>query len=282
MSGQSSSFPGTGKRMQHKPITIGPDLVDIWAWRLDVSRDRLSRFTAALSESELGRAARFRHERDRMRFIAGRGGLRDIISCYLGVPAKRLVFNVNAFGKPRLPARRPPLHFNLSHSGDMAVLAVSDRYHVGVDIEEILPLREDVAGRFFSAMERQALRFVPPEKYLGAFYRCWTRKEAFVKAHGAGLSFPLDAFDVSVHAAGEPKLLSLDGDKDASAQWRLLNVALPPHFVGAVAALTANNDIVLRYRNNEDVDLGLPDIPYVRQPALAAPDNQPFNRASRM
>jgi 4'-phosphopantetheinyl transferase len=265
--------------MQHKPITIGPNLVDIWRWQLDVSRDGFSRFTAILGDSELARAACFRHERDRLRFIAGRGGLRHIISCYLGVPAKRLAFTVNAFGKPRLSARQPPLHFNLSHSGDMAVLAVSDRYHVGVDIEEILPLREDVAGRFFSAMERHALGLMPPEKYLGAFYRCWTRKEAFVKAHGAGLSFPLDAFDVSVHAAGEPQLLRLDGDREAAAQWRLLDVALPPSFVGTVAALTANNDIVLRYRDYE-ADLGSPDIPHAG--SLTALGNQPFSRASRM
>jgi 4'-phosphopantetheinyl transferase len=268
--------------MQYRPAKIGPELVDIWRWPLDVRQGGVSRFVAALGESELARSARFRHERDRSRFVVGRGGMREIISRYLGIPARRLVFTVNAFGKPRLPAPRPPLHFNLSHAGGMAVLAVSDRYHVGVDLEEILPLREDVAGRFFSATERQALSLVPPENYLEAFYRCWTRKEAFVKAHGAGLSFPLDAFDVSVDAAGQAKLRGLEGPTAASAQWRLLDVALPPRFVGAVAALTANNDIFLRYRDYDAVEFSSTEIPYAGQAALGVPGNQPFSRASRM
>jgi 4'-phosphopantetheinyl transferase len=257
--------------MQYRSVATGPDVVDIWLWPLDVDGKKLARLMTMLGDSELARAARFRHEHDRLRFVVGRGGLREIISSYLGIPPRRLDFAVNAFGKPRLSAPRPPLHFNLSHAGGMAVLAVSDRYQVGVDLEEIRPFKEDVAGRFFSASERHALRLVTAENYFEAFYRCWTRKEAFVKAHGAGLSFPLDAFDVSIDATGEPKLLRLDGDAVASAQWRLLDVALPPRFVGAMAALTANNDIFLRYRDYDAVECNSTEMSNARQVVRSVP-----------
>ena len=89
---------------------------------------------------------------------------------------------------------------------------------------------------------------LPVQEYLGAFFRCWTRKEAFVKAHGAGLSLPLESFDVTIDPVGEPRLLRLDGVDDAPAQWQFLNLTLPRGYVGAVAALTAGNAVSLNYR----------------------------------
>ncbi|MCT7375573.1 4'-phosphopantetheinyl transferase family protein [Chelativorans salis] len=268
--------------MRYRPLTIGPDIVDIWRWPLDVGMDDLPRYVTALSDGEFARASRFVHERDRLRFIVGRGKLREIIGRYLGVPARRLSFAYNVFGKPRLAVSRPPLHFNLSHAAGMAVLAVSDRYHVGIDIEKIVPLKEDVAGHFFSPSERLALRGVRRGNYLEAFYRCWTRKEAFVKAHGAGLSLPLEAFDVSIDSVGEPRLLRLEGDAQAPAQWRLLNLALPAGFVGAMAALTADNDVSLHYRTDETAESVREEMPLAARVLRASPDNQLLNRASRM
>lgn len=238
--------------MRHRPVGIGSTVIDIWQWPLDVAAAALPGLVAALSDAEFARAARFVHERDRLRFIAGRGHLRAILGAYLAVPAKRLAFDYNAFGKPRLAgAGEPPLHFNLSHSAGVAVLAVCDHYQIGIDIERVAPFKEDLAGTFFSAAERRALRCVPPDAYLDAFYRCWTRKEAFVKAHGAGLSLPLDSFDVSIGTTGQPRLLRLDGMPDAPEQWCLLNLAAPHGFIGAVAALTAGNAVELRYRTSE-------------------------------
>ena len=270
--------------MRYRHVRIGPDTIDIWRWPLDVIMGELPRYVTALNDSEFAHASRFVNERDRLRFIVGRGGLREIIGRYLGIPARRLIFAYNAFGKPRLAMARPPLHFNLSHSGGMAVLAVSDRYEVGVDIERIQPLKEDVAGHFFSPAERSALTSLPPDDYLEAFYRCWTRKEAFVKAHGAGLSLPLDAFDVSIDAAGEPRLLRLAGDPDASTQWRLLELAVPHGFLGAVAAPTAGNRVFLRYRSVEDEEdaEGTWAMPVTIRPPSLSPVDQLFNRASRM
>lgn len=263
--------------MRCRPVTIGPNTIDVWRWPLDMVVDDLPRHVAALSDAEFARASRFVRERDRLRYVAGRGGLREIISRYLGVSARRLAFSYNAFGKPRLAVSEPPLHFNLSHSGGVAVLAVSDRYDVGIDIEKIVPLKEDIAGIFFSPAERRQLRALPPGSYTEAFYRCWTRKEAFVKAHGAGLSLPLDAFDVSVDPA-EPVLLRLEGDTDAPRQWRLLNLDTPPGFVGAVAALTAGNAITLRYRSIEEEVSG--DV--LPLAATRALQRQLVSRASRM
>jgi len=269
--------------MRYRSVAIGPDIIDVWRWPLDVIAGELPRYVEALSDAEFARAGRFLRERDRLHFLVGRGGLREILSRYLGVSAKRLVFSYNAFGKPRLAGSKPPLRFNLSHSGGMAALAISDRYEVGADIEQILPLKEDVAGHFFSEAERKALQKLPREDYLPAFYRCWTRKEAFVKAHGAGLSLPLDSFDVSIDEAGEPKLLRVEQDSEAPRQWRFAEIAMPHGFVGVVAALTAGNKISLRYRALAD-DMGS-DWPEPLRPIRRAPplcDDQLFNRASRM
>lgn len=261
--------------MHYKPAVIGPDLIDIWRWSLDAVADDDCNL---LSSDEQARAARFRYERDRRRFIVGRGRLRAILGAYLGVAARRIGFGYNAFGKPRLAgAGEPCLHFNLSHSGGVAVLAVSDHYQLGIDIEQIKPLREDIAGHFFSSAECAALGEYRGAAYLPAFYRCWTRKEAFVKAHGAGLSLPLDSFDVTISAGGEPRLLRLDGDGAAPSQWRLRNLLLGEGLVGAVAALTAGNDIALRYRRDE------PGAIHVL-PGLVGKDvfAHAFSRASRM
>lgn len=247
--------------MLHRPAAIGAAFIDVWQWSLDVSAEALPDLVSAMSDAEFARAARFVRERDRLRFIAGRGRLRAILGGYLGVPAKRLAFEYNAFGKPRLAGSgEPPVHFNLSHSDGLAVLAVCDHYHIGIDIERVAPFREDLAGHFFSAAERRALRKVPPDAYLDAFYRCWTRKEAFVKAHGAGLSLPLDSFDVSIGATGEPRLKRLEGMPDAPEQWRLLNLSVPRGFVGAVAALTAGNPVSLRYRWDEPAPAWRPGV----------------------
>ncbi|WEX10484.1 4'-phosphopantetheinyl transferase superfamily protein [Chelativorans sp. AA-79] len=269
--------------MRYRPVCIGPNVIDLWRWPLDVVAGDLPRYVAMVSDGEFARAARFVHERDRLRFLVGRGRLREIVAHYLGVSAKRLVFVYNAFGKPHLAMSEPPLHFNLSHSGGMAVLAVSDRYHVGVDVEQVLPLKEDVAGHFFSPAEQRALSAMPPGDYLEAFYRCWTRKEAFVKAHGAGLSLPLDAFDVSIDER-EPTLLRLDGDPAAPLQWQLAEIALPRGFIGAVAAPTGGNGISLRYRSalEDEREEEWTASPRPLRPHAPFPGDQLFNRASRM
>lgn len=230
--------------------SIGPDIIDVWSWSLDAPLIEFDASTTLLSLDERARADRFIHDRHRLRFVAARSGMRLILGRYLGLPPQAIRFTYGDHGKPSVSACGTlPIHFNLSHSADLAVLAVSDRYELGIDIEEIRFLKEDVARRFFSRKEYETLRSLPAECYLDGFYRCWTRKEAFIKAHGAGLSLPLDSFDVTVDGSAEPRLERLEGEPDAPANWIVLELATPINFAGAIVASTGGRRLRLRYRS---------------------------------
>ncbi|WP_157385449.1 4'-phosphopantetheinyl transferase family protein [Rhizobium freirei] len=210
----------------------------------------LSTSAALLSLDECIRTIRFVHDRDRQRFIAARTGMRIILGRYLGISPRSIGFDYGDNGKPFVQAYGAyPIHFNLSHSADLAVLAVSDRYELGIDIEEVRFLKEDIAKWFFSRREYQALRSLPADRYMDGFYRCWTRKEAFIKAHGAGLSLPLDSFDVTFDRSAESRLERLEGDTGAPANWVVLELETPINFAGAVVASTGGHRVCLRYRN---------------------------------
>lgn len=226
-----------------------PGIIDIWFWHLSLPASALERLWRNLSPEEHARAVRFATQLHLDQFVAGRGHLRDILGRYLRRPPCSVSIHCNAFGKPQLGnGSAGKLHFNLSHSGGFAALAVSPVFDVGIDIEERRPLEENIAERFFSPREAGTLRRMSGERALQAFYRCWTSKEAFVKAHGAGLSLPLDSFDVSVDPDRPPALLNLGGDRMAARQWSLLALDLPDGMSGTVAALTVGNRVKLRYR----------------------------------
>jgi 4'-phosphopantetheinyl transferase len=162
-------------------------VVEVHWVSIDVDADRLSELDALLSGEERERAARFRFERDRNHFIACRGMLREL----LGVDARRS-FTYNAYGKPRL--ENSEVRFNVSHSRGMAMIAVTRGREVGCDIEWIDPTFADhaIAERFFSREEAAMLRGLSEEERRTEFFRCWTRKEAFIKALGVGMSMGLD------------------------------------------------------------------------------------------
>lgn len=229
---------------------IGPDTIDVWTWSLDVPPPALGACTVLLSVDECARAMHFARERDKRRFVAARAQLRSVLGRYLGLSPQSICFTYGDYGKPYLTIDgTAPFYFNLSHSADLAVLAISDCYDLGVDIEEIRFLKEDIARRFFSRKEYQTLRALPAATYLDGFYRCWTRKEAFVKAHGRGLSLPLDSFDVTFDGFGEPRLERLEGDPDAPSNWSILELETPVNFAGAVVASTKGHPVHLRYRD---------------------------------
>jgi 4'-phosphopantetheinyl transferase len=230
----------------------GSEAIDIWTWCLEEPQDVVDGFALLLSDDERAKAARFVHDRHRRHFIVGRARLRTILGDYLGQPPEMLSFVYNAYGKPSLTGSGAALHFNLSHSADFAALAVSDRYQLGIDVEEIKFLKEDIARLFFSPGEYRTLQHLPPEAYLDGFYRCWTRKEAFVKAHGEGLSLSLDSFDVTFDWTAEPRLERLDGDPHAPLNWRILHLDTPVNFAGAVVALTWGQPASLHYRQAGD------------------------------
>ena len=190
----------------------------------------------ALSEDEQERAARFYFERDRRRFVAGRSVLRRALAQYLGSTTAELVFEYGPHGKPSLPGAG--VSFNVSHSGGVGLFAFAPSCEVGVDVELLDHARADdqrVAERFFSALEVRTLRACAPEARAHAFLRCWTRKEAFIKGRGEGLSLPLQDFDVEFAAGEPPGLLRTAWSADEPREWTICD--LSDLVDGAVAAL---------------------------------------------
>jgi 4'-phosphopantetheinyl transferase len=221
--------------------TPPPDLppleanVHVWRAFLDTGRAQLQVLEAMLSDDERERASRFAFADDRDRFVSARGILRVILSRYLGRPASTIEFTYERAGKPRLRATEadPPICFNVSHSECLAAYAFSRDRGVGVDVEAIRLDRgnERIADRFFSARELAELGSLPPERRGEAFFWGWTRKEAYVKATGAGLSTPFDSFDVSLEPAGTQQLVTSDG-----GCWTLRSFLPADGYAGAVVA----------------------------------------------
>jgi 4'-phosphopantetheinyl transferase len=220
-------------------LTLSSAEVHVWRAALDPVMECVERLQRSLSVDERQRAARFYFPRDRRRFIVARGILRDILGRYLRVPPPDVQFCYSAYGKPAL-ANGPDedvLRFNLSHSHETALFAITRGREIGVDIEYLRReiACEEIAERFFSAQERADLRALPAALKQQAFFNCWTRKEAYIKAHGEGLSLPLDQFDVSL-APGEPAaLLATRSDPDEALRWSLQALATGPCYIAAVA-----------------------------------------------
>ena len=169
------------------------DEVHCWCVRLDVPLETAASLYATLTPDERRRCARLRFEHDRQRFTVARGALRDVLGRYLGIEPGRLRFVYNAFGKPELsPEFGDELRFNVSHSADLAVIALADRADVGIDVEYIQEKADyaDIARDFFSAAEVDQLNGLPHQLYAHGFLGCWTKKEAYGKARGQGIAIP--------------------------------------------------------------------------------------------
>jgi 4'-phosphopantetheinyl transferase len=221
-------------------VTLSSDEVHIWRAALDLAPAHVEELREILSEDEANRADRFVFERDRRHFTAARGLLRLILGCYLELEPRQLRFSYSPYGKPGLvlPASVDNLSFNLSHAHGLALFAFARGRELGVDIEYVRPIPdvERIAERFFSAREQASLQALPQDGRLEAFFTCWTRKEAYIKARGEGLSLPLDQFDVSL-APGEPAaLLGVRGDLHAAFGWSLRALDPGPGYVAALAA----------------------------------------------
>ena len=215
-------------------ICIESGEVHVWRVSLDQPDEVLTRFRATLDTSELERAERFYFEPLRRHFVAGRGFLRNVLARYLDAKPEALNFSYGAYGKPALAEES--LRFNMSHSHGLALLAVSLDKQLGVDVEQIRAdfATEDVARRFFSRAEVEVFDALAPQERVAAFFRCWTRKEAYIKAIGRGLSQTLDGFDVTL-APGDPAALLRAGAGDA-AQWTFSDIAVGDGYAGALAA----------------------------------------------
>jgi 4'-phosphopantetheinyl transferase len=205
-------------------------------WLIPLVGERPPAMDHILSPDERARAGRFAGETLRDRFVCGRAAMRLLLGQSLGVDPQGLVFTYGAAGKPAL-AGEPGLHFNLAHSHELAVLAVTRLAPVGIDIEWCRPLpdRDAVARRFFAQTESAALAALPEEQRDAAFYAGWTRKEAYLKAVGTGLSQDLDGFCVELRPARPAGLLSIGGDFRAARGWTIADLPLPEGYRGACA-----------------------------------------------
>jgi 4'-phosphopantetheinyl transferase len=202
-----------------------------------------SRFLAA---DELARADSFRLPRDARRFLASRGLQRVILASYARCPPDKLVFRYLEHGKPTLP-EGSDLRFNLSNCDDIVLIAVTMGREIGADVERIRAdlAVEEIARDYFSEVERESLASVPAAGRHRAFFQGWTRKEAFVKAKGDGLSLPLEQFDVSL-APGQPaRLLATRPDPLEAARWELMAPDFDSDYAAAV--ITQTTPEPLRY-----------------------------------
>jgi 4'-phosphopantetheinyl transferase len=219
--------------------------VDLWIWSLD-QPDRVPALSHLLSTDEQGRANRLVRPGDTERFVVGRGRLREILSIYVGTPAGALSFSYGKQGKPDLPDGPA---FNLSHSDGWAALVVAPGatkdVRLGIDIEAERTVEKNIAEQYFSTNEYAALSGLSDSDWKGAFFRCWTRKEAVIKASGTGLSTPLDSFDVTLAQDDPARITRVSGDLAPVENWSLIHLDLASRFVGAIAAITNGKKIRL-------------------------------------
>ncbi len=221
--------------------------IHVWCTALERPAAQLDRFVRLLSPDEHARAGRFHFERDRRRFIVGRGALRMILSRYLQVDPERLRFGYSARGKPYLLPELNwcALQFSLAHSNELVVYAFVCKSAVGIDLEYVHPLAdaEQLAARFFAPGEVAALQALPDDQKLAAFFNCWTRKEAYIKARGDGLAYPVDHFQVSL-APGEPaRLLKIEGSAEEAARWFMAAFMPDPAYIAALAVEGCASDL---------------------------------------
>ncbi|HLA74976.1 MAG TPA: 4'-phosphopantetheinyl transferase superfamily protein [Gammaproteobacteria bacterium] len=212
---------------------------DVHVWRAPLTTSHSTALYQTLSADERARAQRFHFQHDRQRYIAARGILRTILARYLNLPAQHIKFLYNVYGKPTLQhtLHGQRLCFNLAHSHELAVYAVTMGREIGVDIEYLRPdlADQDIVEQFFSPREVQALRALPSAVQQQAFFNCWTRKEAYIKAIGKGLSFDLNQFDVTLAPDEPAALLNVHGHPEESTRWSLRALPLGPHYAGAIA-----------------------------------------------
>lgn len=226
------------------PASLSLEPGEVHVWRVDLLQPEhvVQQFRATLEDEEIHRADRFHFEKDRKAFAVSRGFLRHVISRYLQTKPSALRFSYGPYGKPAL-AGEHSLRFNMSHSRGVALVAVAERRELGVDVEFIRAdfASEEIARRFFSPREVEAFNALPEELRVAAFFRCWARKEAYIKAIGRGLSQPLDGFDVTLDP-GVPAAL-LRADEDDASRWSLVDIDVGEEYAGALMVEGQISDI---------------------------------------
>jgi len=221
-------------------LSLSGDEVHVWGARLQLPAERIEELSFLLSADERARAARFRFPEYGERFTATRGVLRLLLGGYLDAAPESLCFAYGDHGKPFLsgPHSHSGLRFNLSHSHLIALYALTKYREVGIDVEYPRPKTNwaKIAARFFAKGEVEALQNLPAALQREGFFNCWTRKEAYLKARGEGITIALDSFTVSLKPGEPAALLSSDKDPEEVGRWRLQGLIPEPGYVAAVCA----------------------------------------------
>jgi 4'-phosphopantetheinyl transferase len=209
------------------------NIVQVWTATLDREDEARAQLESMLSPDEKARADRFHFAKDRNRFVVGRGLLRELLSKYLRQEPVELEFSYGPFGKPELSGAHASrgLSFNLAHSAGLGVYAISANRNLGIDVEliKLESAGDDIARRYFSVREVGDLLELPPESRVRAFFHCWTRKEAYLKATGMGLQTPLDSFSVSLIPSKPAQFLG-----GVEPRWNLASFQPAEGFVAAL------------------------------------------------
>jgi len=216
-------------------LTLMHDEIHLWLCEINGLKDCSNTFEKSLSIDELEKANKFVFGKDKLSYIISRGTLRKILSKYLNVSPKLIQFGYNQYGKPFIHfPEKGRLKFNLSHSNEYCLIAINKEMETGVDIEWINKDLEpnDIAHNYFSAQELSNFKSIDKGNQLEAFYKIWTRKEAFIKAIGKGLSIPLDSFDVTIDDF-KPKIKRIDGEKNIS-KYQLQNLKISNNYCAAL------------------------------------------------
>jgi len=218
-------------------LTLDSGALHVWHASLNLHPEQCAVLAQTLAPEELERAERLRIPGKRHQFIAARAVLRTILARYVGRAPNALSFCYGPQGKPAITAPAPPIQFNLSHAEDLALCAVARQAKVGIDLERIDPQRPilDIARRFFSPNEARDLEALPETQRVDAFYRCWTCKEAYLKARGRGLHLPLDSFDVVVHPDRAAGLKAVAKNPAEAEKWAISTLPVDPGYAAACA-----------------------------------------------
>lgn len=221
------------------PVALPTDEVHVWRVPLEPGAAALARLEPLLAPDERARADRFRFPEHRRAFVAGRGAQREILARYTGRAPAAISYVVSLYGKLSLldAGGAEGIRFNVSNAGELALVALARGRELGVDLEALRPMPDgiDIARRFFSAPENAVFAALAEDEREAAFFRCWTRKEAVVKAVGEGLSMPLDRFDVAFVAGDEARIVASRGDDVLAARWGMAALEPGPGYVAALA-----------------------------------------------
>jgi 4'-phosphopantetheinyl transferase len=218
-------------------LALAAKEVHLWLADLDQPEERVRRFAEYLTPEERARADSFRFTRERKQLVVGRGVLRVLLGRYLGLAPAQVPLCQEVHGKPVLAEPWAGwLHFNLSHSGALALYALARDGPLGIDLEQVRPLEnvEAIAGQVLTESEKQAWRGLPQEDQLEALFRGWVRKEAYLKAIGVGLTKGLDQVAVSLEPGRSARLLDVDGQPEEASRWSMLSLAPASGYVAAV------------------------------------------------